>query len=146
MSDPKPTDRPVGVYLVTLYFVLTAFLEPIKEFREWDSPINFNPFTEQSVWHLVTEALIYLVGAYLIWHLTWLGRLGALVFGYLYLATWLGFFVLYAQGTPMNSTPLVLIISVYHVLALPFLLYYLQKEPRKKLFQVSLFDVLLHRD
>jgi hypothetical protein len=125
---------------------LAGFLEPIQKFREWEAPVNFNPFTEQSIWHLAAEALIYLAGAYLVWHMTWLGRLAALVFGYLYLATWLGFLILYARGTPMNSTPLVLIISIYHVVALPFLLYYLQREPRKKLFQVSLFEVFLPRD
>jgi hypothetical protein len=146
MSGVSTKDKPLGIYLVALYFVLTGFLEAIQNLREWDSPLIWNPFSEHSVWHLASDVLIYLATAYLVWKLTRLGRLAALVFGYLYLTTHLVYFILYISGTSMNSTPLFMILSVYHILALPFLLYYLQREPRKKLFQVGLFEIILPHD
>lgn len=136
-------DRPLGVYLVTFYFVLSGFLEAIQKYREWGSVLIWNPFTEHSIWHLAADIAIYLAIAYMVWHLTWLGRLAGLVFGYLYLATWLWFLILHLRGTAMNSTNLHLILAVYHILALPFLLYYLQREPRKRLFQRSLLEILM---
>lgn len=146
MIQSKTEDKPAGVYLVSLYFVLVAFLESIQKYRGWGSSFSMNPLTEQSIWSLVTDIAIYLAIAYLVWQLTWLGRLAALVFGYLYLGTFIWFFVLYARGTPMNSTPLFMILAIFHVMALPPLLYYLQKAKRKKLFHVSLLEVLLPGD
>jgi hypothetical protein len=146
MSGGKTKERPVGVYLVALYFVLTGFLEAIQNIRESESPLIWNPFKEHSVWHLASDLLLYLALAYLVWKLTRLGRLAALVFGYLYLTTYLVYFVLYTGGTSMNSTPLFFVLSVYHVIALPLLLYYLQTKPRKELFKTSLVEVLHPHD
>ena len=146
MSGGNTKERPVGVYLVALYFVLTGFLEAIQNIREWESPLIWNPFREHSVWHLASDLLIYLALAYLVWRLARLGRLAALVFGYLYLTTRFVYFILLASGTSMNSTPLFFLLSVYHVLTLPFLIYYLQAKPRKELFKVSLSEVLLPHD
>ncbi len=146
MTPTRTQDRPVGVYLVVLYFVLAGFLETIQKYRDWGETLNLNPLTERSLWHLAADILIYLAIAYLVWHLTWLGRLAALVFGYLYLATCLWFLVLYDRGTMMNSTPLFLILAVYNMLALPPLLFYLQRDKRKKLFQARLRELLLPKD
>jgi hypothetical protein len=146
MSGGKSKDRPVGVYLVALYFVLTGFLEAIQNLRESESPLIWNPIKEHSVWHLASDLLIYLALAYLVWRLTRLGRLAALVFGYLYLSTHFVYLALYAGGTSMNSTPLFFVLSVYHIITLPFLLYYLQTKPRKELFKASLVEVLLPHD
>jgi hypothetical protein len=146
MSEEKNKERPVGVYLVALYFVLTGFLEAIQNIQERGAPLVWNPLREHSVWHLTSDVLIYLCLAFLVWKLTRFGRLAALVFGYLYLATHLIYIILHVAGTSMNSTPLFGILSVYHVLTLPFLLYYLQTEPRKKLFQTAVLEVLLPHD
>jgi hypothetical protein len=146
MSAPNTKERPGGVYIVALYFVLTGFLEAIQNVRESESPLIWNPFKAHSVWHLASDLLIYLALAYLVWKLTRLGRLAALVFGYLYLTTHLVYFILYASGTSMSSTPLFFVLSVYHVLTLPFVLYYLQTKPRKNMFKVSVFEVLLPDD
>lgn len=143
---PSKTERPAGVYLITLYFVLSGFLEAIHRYRDWSSTVSWNPFADHSVWYLATDLIVYLILAYLVWRLTWVGRLAALVFGYLYLATRLWLFVLYARGTPMNSGPLFVTLSAYHVLVLPFLLYYMQTQPRKKLFKASLLEILLPHD
>jgi hypothetical protein len=146
MRGETKKERPVGVYLVALYFVLTGFLEAIQNIQETGAPLIWNPFREHSVWHLTSDVIIYLGLAYLVWKLTRFGRSAALVLGYLFLATRLTYFILYAGGTSMNSTPLFLVLSVYHVISLPLLLYYLQTEPRKKLFQASVFEVLLPHD
>lgn len=146
MNLSNKAERPLGIYLVTLYFVLSGFLEAIQKYREWGSAFIWNPLTEHSIWHIAADVTIYLAIAYMVWHLTWLGRLAGLVFGYLYLGTWLWFLVLYARGTAMNTTTLHLILAGYHILALPFLLYYLQTEPRKKLFRQSLLEILLPHD
>ena len=146
MTPASIEERPLGIYLVVLYFVLSGFLESIQKYRDWGETLNWNPFIEQSIWHLAADVLIYLAIAYLVWHLTWLGRLAALVFGYLYLATCLWFFILYARGTLMNATPLFLVLSVYHALALPPLIYYLQRAKGKILFRVRLLDILLPND
>jgi hypothetical protein len=146
MNPARREDRPVGVYMVFFYFVLTGFLESIQKYRDWGDTVNLNPLTERSIWHLATDISIYLAIAYLVWNLTWLGRLAALVFGYLYLATCLWFFILYLRGTLMNATPLFFILTVYHMLALPPLLFYLHRGKPKKLFRVNLLDILLPND
>jgi hypothetical protein len=142
MTTDMARDRPVGVYFVTLYFVLTGFLESIQKYREWGY-VHWSPLDEHSFWHLLANASIYFALAYLVWSLTWFGRLAALVFGYLYLAMCVVFVLLYFSGTPMNSAPLFFVLVPFHVIALPILLYYLQTEPRKALFQVSMWELLL---
>ena len=137
-------ERPLGVYLASLYFVVSGFLEAIQQYREWGAPLIFNPFSEHSVWHLATHVAIYAGAAYLIWQLTWVGRLAGLVYGYSLLATYVGAFLLYLKGTHgMSSTPLFLVLAVYHVAALVPLVIYLQPKRRKELFRVGLLELLL---
>ena len=144
METDRPTDRPIGVYLAALYFVVSGFLEAIQQYREWGAPLIFNPISEHSIWHLATHVAIYLAMAYLIWQLTWVGRLAGLVYGYSLLATYVGAFLLYMKGTPgMSSTPLFTVLAVYHVAALIPLVIYLQPKRRKKLFHVGLLEILL---
>ena len=144
MQPEKTVERPLAVYLASLYFVVSGFLEAIQKYREWNAPFIFNPLSEHSVWHLATHVVIYLAAAYLIWHLTWVGRLAGLVYGYSLLATYVGAFLLYVNGTPgMSSTPLFMVLAVYHVAALIPLVIYLQPKRRKKLFHVGLLELLL---
>ena len=144
MKPPTIVERPTAVYLASLYFVVSGFLEAIQQYREWGAPLIFNPFSEHSVWHLATHVAIYLGAAYLIWQLTWVGRLGGLVYGYSLLATYVGAFLLYVTGTPgMSPTPLFLFLAVYHVAALIPLVIYLQPKRRKELFRVGLLELLL---
>lgn len=146
MRPPTETEKPLGVYLVSLYFVLAGFLESIEKFRQWGSPFVLNPFSEHSVWHLAAHILIYLALAYLVWQLTWFGRLAGLVYGYLTLGTYFGAFYIYARGTPASLPPLFFVLAGFHVMALIPLLFYLQPSRRKKLFQVSLLEILLPDD
>ena len=146
MNRSGEIERPLGVYMVSLYFVLSGLAESIHKYRTLGSSLHWNPLGKDSVWHLAADVTIYLAIAYLVWHLTWLGRLAALVFGYLYLATCLWFFFLYLRGTPLNSDPLFTGLALFHVVALPALLYYLQSQRRKLLFRTSLLDVILPRD
>jgi len=143
MSEDHPAEKPVAIYFVSLYFVVSGFLESIQKFREWETPIVFNPLSEHSIWHLATHVAIYLVVAYLLWELTWLGRLAGLVFGYLTLATYAGATILFLKGTEMSPTPLFLILGIYHVVALIPLVVYLQPKRQKKLFRVGLLEILL---
>lgn len=143
MPEDQHFEKPIGVYLASFYFVVSGFLEAIQKYREWDTPLILNPLSEHSVWHLATHVAIYLVVAYLIWQLTWLGRLAGLVYGYLTLATYAGALILYLKGTQMVSTPLFLILGIYHVLALGPLVAYLQPKRQKKLFRVGLLEILL---
>ncbi len=144
MQPEKSVERPLSVYLASLYFVVSGFLEAIQQYREWDAPLIFNPLSEHSVWHLATHVAIYLAVAYLIWQLTWVGRLAGLVYGYALLATYVGAFLLYLKGTPgMSSTPLFMVLAAYHVAALIPLVVYLQPKRRKKLFHVGLLELLL---
>jgi hypothetical protein len=143
MSEGQPAEKPVGVYFVSLYFVVSGFLESIQKYREWDTPIVLNPLSEHSVWHLATHVAIYLVVAYLLWELTWLGRLAGLVYGYLTLATYAGATILFLKGTEMASTPLFLLLALYHVVALIPLVVYLQPKRQKKLFRVGLLEIIL---
>ena len=144
MPPEKTVGRPLGVYLASFYFVVAGFLEAIQQYREWDAPLIFNPLSEHSVWPLATHVAIYLAAAYLIWQLTWVGRLAGLVYGYALLATYAGVFLLYLKGTPgMSSTLLFMVLAVYHVAALIPLVVYLQPKRRKKLFHVGLLELLL---
>ena len=144
MQPEKVVERPLGVYLASLYFVVSGFLEAIQQYREWGAPLIFNPLAEHSVWHLATHVAIYLAAAYLIWQLTWLGRLAGLVYGYALLATYVGVLLLYLKGTPgMSSTPLFMVLAVYHVAGLIPLVMYLQPKRQKKLFHVGLLELLL---
>jgi hypothetical protein len=145
-SDPNG-EKPTGVYLVALYFVLAAFLEPIGKYYDSEQPWSFVPMAEHSVWNLAADPIIYLSIAYLIWRYAAFGRLAALVLGYLMLAFYLGsaaaHFVFHA---PVHLTPMVAAISVFHILALPGVVWYLQPARQKKLFHVSLWDILLSSD
>jgi peptidoglycan/LPS O-acetylase OafA/YrhL len=106
-----------------------------------------NPLTDQSLWTLAVDPIIYLAIAYLIWRLAAFGRLGALVYGYISLAMYLGIAASYfVFHTPLTVTPLFIGLSAFHVLALPALLWYLQPARRKKLFHVSLWEILLSSD
>ena len=146
MSEDQSLEKPIGVYLATFYFVVSGFLESIQKYREWGTPLILNPLSEHSVWHLATHVAIYLVVAYLIWQLTWLGRLAGLVYGYLTLATYAGALILYLKGTQMVSTPLFLILGIYHVVALVPLVAFLQPKSQKKLFHIGLLEILLPPD
>lgn len=137
--------KPTAVYLSALYFVVTGFLDSIYKYREWGSVLVLNPLAERSVWQLGANTLIYLAAAYLLWRLTRLGRLLALVYAYLIAATNLGVLSLNASGR-IDLQPFQLSLALFHVGALPLIIYYLQPARRKKLFAVSLLEVLLPRD
>jgi hypothetical protein len=63
------------------------------------------------------------------------------------LAMYLGIAVSYfVFHTPLTVTPLFVGLSAYHSLALPALLWYLQPAQQKKLFHVSLWEILLSSD
>jgi hypothetical protein len=145
-SDPNG-EKPTGVYLVALYFVLAAFLEPIGKYYDSDQPWSFVPMADNSLWTLAADPIIYLGIAYLIWRFAAMGRLAALVLGYLLLAFYLGsataHFVFLA---PVRITPILAAISAFHILALPAVVWYLQPARQKKLFHVSLWDILLSSD
>ena len=144
MQPEKVVERPLSVYLASFYFVVSGFLEAIQQYREWGAPLVFNPLSEHSVWHLATHVAIYLAVAYLIWQLTWVGRLAGLVYGYALLTTYVVAFLLYMKGTSgMSSTSLFTVLAVYHVAGLIPLVVYLQPKRRKKLFHVGLLELLL---
>jgi hypothetical protein len=48
--------------------------------------------------------------------------------------------------TPLTITPLFVALAAFHVLTLPGLLWYLQPAQKKKLFHVSLSEILLSSD
>ena len=146
MKPPTSNERPVGVYLVALYFVSTGFMESIHKYRQWGSEVTWSPFGEHSIWQLGTDILIYSSIAYLVWRLCWLGRLAALVFAYLYLATCVWALALHLGGTPMNTSPLFFGLAVFHIVVLPLLLYYLQSRKRKEIFRATLTEILLPND
>jgi hypothetical protein len=140
-------EKPVGVYLVALYFVLAGFLESIRKYQEAAHAWTFRPFADHSVWTLAVDPIIYLAIAYLIWRFASFGRLAALVYGYVMLAMYLGIAVSYVVfHTPLTITPLFVALSAFHVLALPGLLRYLQPARQKKLFHVSLWEILVSSD
>lgn len=139
-------ERPMGVYLVTLYFVVAGFLESIKDFRELEGPILWNPFALDSVWLLLVNIIIYLTIAYLVWHFASLGRIAALVYGYLMILTHLGALAapaLWSGDEPLNVTSLRVVVSIFHVVALIPVVIYLQPASRKQLFQVSLWELII---
>lgn len=150
MSNNQPSsERPIGVYLVALYFVLAGFLESIQKYHEWNPPLSFKPWAEHSVWELAAHTLVYLALALLVWNFAALGRIGALVYGYAHLAMYVvlaSIYVLYEGDTPLTITPLSVSIAIYHVSALIPVVAYLQPKRQKKLFKVSLLDMLLSSD
>lgn len=146
MTSNPSAERPVGVYLVALYFVVAGFLESIQKYREWGGPLAWGPLAEQSVWALVADTLIFLVIAYLIWNFAWLGRLAALVWGYAMIATYAGVTILYLTDFPLSSSPLGRLVGAFHCLASVPLVWYLQPSRQKKLFSVSLVEILLSSD
>ena len=82
MTETTSTERPLGIYLVSLYFVLAGFLESIQKHFEASEPLSLQPFAEHSIWALAAHTMIYLAFALLCGTSPSLGRLGALVFGY----------------------------------------------------------------
>lgn len=147
MNSPSSAERPTGVYLVAFYFVVAGFLESIQKYREATTPFSFNPLAEHSIWTLGVDIVIYLALAYLVWHLTSFGRLAALVFGYVVLGMYIWIVSSYwLSSAEMHITPLFVSVAAFNVLALPFILGYLQPARRKKLFQASLWDLLVGSD
>jgi hypothetical protein len=147
MSSDSNGEKPAGVYLVAMYFVLSGFLESIRKYQEATHSWSLNPLAEQSLWTLAVDPIIYLSIAYLIWRFAAFGRLAALVYGYVVLAMYLGIAVSYfVFHTPLSITPLFVGLSAFHVLTLPALLWYLQPARQRKLFHVSLWEILLSSD
>ncbi|GMR22581.1 MAG: hypothetical protein BMS9Abin37_0940 [Acidobacteriota bacterium] len=150
MSNKQPSsERPIGVYLVALYFVLAGFLESIQKYQEWNAPLSFKPWAEHSVWALTAHTMVYLALALLVWNFASLGRLGALVYGYAHLTMYVvlaSIYVLYEGATPLTITPLSVSIAIFHVSALIPVVAYLQPKRQKKLFRVSLLDMFLSSD
>jgi hypothetical protein len=147
MSTDSNGEKPAGVYLVALYFVLSGFLESIRKYQESAHDWSLNPLADQSLWTLAVDPIIYLSIAFLIWRLAAFGRLAALVYGYVVLAMYLGIALSYfGFETPLTVTPLFLSLAAFHVLALPALLWYLQPSRQKKLFHMSLWEILLSSD
>jgi hypothetical protein len=84
-----------------------------------------------------------------VWNFAALGRLGGLVYGYLTFGTYIvaaSIYLLYDGDTPLTVTPLSVSIAIYHVTALIPVLAYLQPKRQKKLFHVSLLEMLLSND
>ncbi|MGH9324288.1 MAG: hypothetical protein ACRD3V_30925 [Vicinamibacteria bacterium] len=146
-ESDSASERPLGVYFVALYFVLSGFLESIRKYQESDQVWSMNPLADHSFWTLTVDPIVYLGLAYLIWRFASIGRLAALVYGYVILAMYAGIAASYfVFETPLNVTPLFVALSAFHVLALPALLWYLQPARQKKLFHVSLWEILLSSD
>ena len=149
MTDPTSHERPLGIYLVALYFVVAGFLESIQKYFEAGAPLSLDPFAEVSIWGLVAHTAIYLTLALLVWNFTWLGRLGALVFGYVHLATYLVYasiVYLWDGPAPLTVTPLTVSIAIYHVTALIPVVAYLQPKQQKKVFTVSVLELLFSNE
>ncbi len=147
MSSARSSERPLGVYFVSLYFVLSGFLEAIRKYQESDHSFTANPLAEHSLWTLAVDPIIYLALAFLVWQFTSIGRRAALVYGYVVLVMYVGIAISYfASSTPLHVTPLFVALSVFHILALPALLWYLQPARQKKLFNVSIWDLLVSSD
>jgi hypothetical protein len=146
-AEETTTERPASIYLIALYFVLAGFLEAIRKYQESERVFSVNPLAENSLWSLAVDPLITLGFAFLIWRFASLGRLAALVYGYVVLLMYAGIAVSYfVLSTPLHVTPLFLGLAVFHVLSLPFLIGYLQPARRKRLFHVSLWDILVSSD
>jgi hypothetical protein len=149
MTDTTSTERPLGVYLVALYFVIAGFLESIQKHFEAAAPLSLDPFAEHSIWGLAAHTLIYLAFALLVWNFTWLGRLATLVYGYAHLgmyAVMTSIYFLYSGDTPLTITPLSVSIAIYHVSALIPVIAYLQPKKQKKVFRISLIDLFFSND
>lgn len=145
MSETTSSERPLGIYLVALYFVIAGFLESIQKYYEWNAPVSLRPFAEHSAWQLAAHTLIYLAFALLVWNFAALGRIGALVFGYAHLGMYVvlaSIYFLYDGDSPLTITPLSVSIAIYHVSALIPVVAYLQPKRQKKLFHVRLIDLL----
>ena len=147
MSSDSNGEKPLGVYLVALYLVLAGFLEPIGKYYDADHPWSLVPMADDSLWTLAADPIIYLAIAYLIWRFAALGRLAALVLGYVLLVFYLSAAVAhFLFGAPIHVTPLTAAISAFHILVLPAVVWYLQPARQKKLFHVSLWEILLSSD
>lgn len=147
MPSAPGSERPLGVYFVSLYFVLSGFLEAIRKYQEAGHSFSANPLAEHSLWALLVDPIIYLALAFLVWHFTSIGRRAALVYGYVVLLMYAGIAISYfVSSTPLHVTPLFFALSVFHVLALPALLWYLQPACQKQVFNVSLWDLLVSSD
>jgi len=149
MSETKSSERPLGIYLVALYFVIAGFLESIQKYYEWNAQVSFKPLAEHSVWQLAAHTMIYLAFALLVWNFAALGRIAALVFGYAHLAMYVALasiYVLYDGESPLTITPLSVSIAIYHVSTLIPVVAYLQPKRQKKLFHVRLLDLLLSNE
>lgn len=147
MTSPPTFERPTGVYLVTFYFVVAGFLESIQKYRESTESYSLNPFAEHSIWTLGVDILVYLALAYLVWNLTAFGRLAALVFGYVVLGMYVGIVSYYwLASVEMRITPLFVFLAGLNLVAMPLVVGYLQPSRRKKLFQASLWDLLVDSD
>jgi hypothetical protein len=147
MSSAQSSERPFGVYFIDLYFVLAGFLESIQKYQDASQAFSLNPLAEHSLWTLAVDPIICLVLAYLVWQFTAIGRIATLVYGYVMLVMYAGIAISYlASPTSLHVTPLFVALSVFHVLALPALLWCLQPAKQKQLFNVSLWDLLVSSD
>ena len=143
LEAPPVGDRPTAIYLVALYFVLAGFLEAIQKFREWGT-VSLNPIADHSLWVLAMDPIIYLAVAYLIWHFAAVGRLAALVVGWISLGMYLFVAVSYfTSSVALNITPLFVFVAAFHILCLVPVIAYLQPARQKKRFHVSLWEILL---
>lgn len=138
-----PSQKPFGVYVGALYFVMAGFLNAIQTFRKWGSPVVLNPLEEHSLWHLAANVVVYLAAAYLLWRLTHWGRLLGLVYAYLTLLMNLGVVVLFSSGKIQALPPLFAPLAAFDLVALVPLIFYLQPSLQKATFNVSLVEVLL---
>jgi hypothetical protein len=151
--DATPNDangngeRPAGVYLVAFYFVLTGFLSAIRSFHESEHAFSLSPFADNSIWSLGADPVITLGLAFLIWHFASLGRLAALVYGYVILVMHAAVaFSYFFSNAPLTLTPLQVGLAAFDVLTLPVLIAYLQPARQKRLFRASVWEILVSSD
>ena len=76
----------------------------------------------------------------------WLGRLATLVWCYAMIAMYVGITIVYLFDVPLNDAPLVPIVGAYHVLGSIPIVAYLQPARQKKVFRVSLLELLVSND
>ena len=109
--------------------------------------MSFNLFAEHSVWQLMLDIVLHLAVAYLVWHFTSVGRVAALVYGYIHVVMYPSIGIVYlVSDTPLHITPLLVSLAVFHTTALVPVIAYLQPAHRKKAFDVSLFELLWSTD
>jgi hypothetical protein len=147
--SPTPnatSERPTGVYFVALYLVVAGFLEAIMSYHESEGGLSLSPWAEQNAWGLVANVLIFLFVAHLVWNFVWLGRLAALVWCYAMVVMYVAISVLYLAGVPHTTNPMLPIVGAYYVLASIPVIVYLQPSRQKKVFHVSLMELLLSSD